>query len=77
MFNAIGLQNVGVDGFIDKKLPYLHNFDVPVIVNICGEQVEEYLEIYSYSILPRYWRALTKRQFFPVRSFAMPLSSSR
>ena len=45
MLNAIGLQNVGVDGFIDKKLPYLRNFDVPVIVNICGEQVEEYLEI--------------------------------
>ena len=45
MLNAIGLQNVGVDGFIDKKLPYLRNFDVPVIVNICGKQVEEYLEI--------------------------------
>ena len=45
MLNAIGLQNVGVDGFIDKKLPYLRNFDVPVIVNICGEQVEEYLEV--------------------------------
>ena len=45
MLNAIGLQNVGVDGFIDKKLPYLRNFDVPVIVNVCGEQVEEYLEI--------------------------------
>ena len=39
MLNAIGLQNVGVDGFIDKKLPYLQDFDVPVIVNICGEQV--------------------------------------
>lgn len=45
MLNAIGLQNVGVDGFIDKKLPYLRNFDVPVIVNICGEQVKEYLEV--------------------------------
>ena len=45
MLNAIGLQNVGVDGFIDKKLPYLRNFDVPVIVNICGEQVDEYLEV--------------------------------
>lgn len=45
MLNAIGLQNVGVDGFIDKKLPYLRNFDVPVIVNICGKQVEEYLEV--------------------------------
>ena len=45
MLNAIGLQNVGVDGFIDKKLPYLRNFDVPVIVNICGERLEEYVEV--------------------------------
>ncbi|MCZ6676596.1 MAG: dihydroorotate dehydrogenase [Candidatus Poribacteria bacterium] len=45
MLNAIGLQNVGVDGFIEKKLPYLRNFDVPVIVNICGERLEEYLEV--------------------------------
>ena len=42
---VIGLQNVGIDGFILKKLPYLRNFDVPVIVNICGETVEEYLMI--------------------------------
>ncbi|MDE0010687.1 MAG: dihydroorotate dehydrogenase [Candidatus Poribacteria bacterium] len=43
MLNAIGLQNVGVDGFISEKLPYLRNFDVPVIVNVCGKTVEEYL----------------------------------
>ena len=43
MLNAIGLQNVGVDGFISEKLPYLRDFDVPVIVNICGKTVEEYL----------------------------------
>ena len=45
MLNAIGLQNVGVDGFIAKKLPYLLDFDVPVIVNICGKGLEEYLEV--------------------------------
>lgn len=43
MLNAIGLQNVGVDGFISDKLPYLQDFDVPVIVNVCGKTVEEYL----------------------------------
>ena len=43
MLNAIGLQNVGVDGFITEKLPYLRDFDVPVIVNVCGKTVEEYL----------------------------------
>lgn len=43
MLNAIGLQNVGVDGFISEKLPYLNDYDVPVIVNVCGKTVEEYL----------------------------------
>lgn len=43
MLNAIGLQNVGVDGFISEKLPYLRDFDVPVIVNVCGKTVDEYL----------------------------------
>jgi dihydroorotate dehydrogenase (NAD+) catalytic subunit len=45
MLNAIGLQNVGVDGFILEKLPYLRDFDVPVIVNVCGKTVEEYLTV--------------------------------
>jgi len=45
MLNAIGLQNVGVDGFISEKLPYLRYFDVPVIVNVCGKTVEEYLTV--------------------------------
>jgi dihydroorotate dehydrogenase (NAD+) catalytic subunit len=45
MLNAIGLQNVGVDAFIEKKLPYLRNFDVPVIVNVCGKLQEEYVEV--------------------------------
>ena len=43
MLNAIGLQNVGVDNFITEKLPYLRDFNVPVIVNVCGKKVEEYL----------------------------------
>ncbi len=45
MLNAIGLQNVGVDGFISEKLPYLRDFEVPVIVNVCGKTVEEYLRV--------------------------------
>ena len=45
MLNAIGLQNVGVDGFISEKLPYLRDFDIPVIVNVCGKTVEEYLTV--------------------------------
>ena len=45
MLNAIGLQNVGIEGFISEKLPYLRDFDVPIIVNVCGKTVEEYLTV--------------------------------
>lgn len=42
MLNAIGLENVGIDGFVEKKLPFLQTLDTPVIVNIYGRTVEEY-----------------------------------
>lgn len=42
MLNAIGLQNVGIDKFIVKKLQYIKQFDVPLIVNIAGESVEDF-----------------------------------
>jgi dihydroorotate dehydrogenase (NAD+) catalytic subunit len=42
MLNAIGLQNVGVDDFIEKKLPFLAQYDTKVIANIFGNTVEEY-----------------------------------
>jgi dihydroorotate dehydrogenase (NAD+) catalytic subunit len=45
MLNAIGLQNVGVDAFIEKKLPFLRTLDVPVVANILGENAEEYQRI--------------------------------
>lgn len=45
MLNAIGLHNVGLRVFIGKKLPYLRQFDVPIIVSIAGDTVEEYREI--------------------------------
>ena len=45
MLNAIGLQNVGVDCFIEQKLPYLCDYDVPVIANVCGKQEDEYIEV--------------------------------
>ena len=45
MLNAIGLQNVGVDSFISHKLPYLRDFNVPVIANVSGKTVEEYLTV--------------------------------
>ncbi|THB79134.1 MAG: dihydroorotate dehydrogenase [Desulfobulbaceae bacterium] len=45
MLNAIGLQNVGVTRFIKEKIPYLRGLNVPVVVNILGDTIEEYQEI--------------------------------
>ena len=45
MLNAVGLQNVGVNVFIREKLPFLAQFDLPVIANIFGESVEEYVKV--------------------------------
>ena len=45
MLNAIGLQNVGVEMLIKEKLPYLKKFNTPVIINISGDTIEEYVEL--------------------------------
>jgi dihydroorotate dehydrogenase (NAD+) catalytic subunit len=45
MLNAIGLENPGVDVFLNEKLPYLRTFDTAVIVNIFGYSLEEYVEV--------------------------------
>ena len=45
MLNAIGLQNPGVDVFIERDLEFLKNYNTPVIVNVCGKSVEDYLEV--------------------------------
>src|SRR5437660_5554723 len=42
MLNAIGLQNVGVHKVIAEKAPIWAEWDVPVIVNIAGDSVEEF-----------------------------------
>ncbi|MCR5452646.1 MAG: dihydroorotate dehydrogenase [Lachnospiraceae bacterium] len=43
MLNAIGLQNPGVDVFLQRDLPFLKTKDTKVIVNVCGHTEEEYL----------------------------------
>ena len=45
MLNAVGLQNVGVDAFIEEKLPFLRNYNVAVIANIYGESYTEYAQV--------------------------------
>lgn len=45
MLNAIGLQNPGIDVFIERDLEFLKQYDTKVIVNVCGKSVEDYLEV--------------------------------
>lgn len=45
MMNSIGLQNIGVRAFIQEKLPGLRRLGVPVVANVFGYAVEDYLEV--------------------------------
>jgi len=45
MLNAIGLANVGLKAFLADKLPWLRKQEVPVIVNVAGSTVDEYVEV--------------------------------
>lgn len=45
MLNAIGLQNVGIEAFVTKKVPYLRGIDTPVIANFFGNTIDEYAEM--------------------------------
>jgi len=45
MLNAIGLQNPGVEKFIEEKLPYLRKLKIPILVSIMGYRVEELVEL--------------------------------
>lgn len=42
MLNAIGLQNKGLDDFLQHKIPYFAKLDTPLIVNIAGESLEDF-----------------------------------
>jgi dihydroorotate dehydrogenase (NAD+) catalytic subunit len=45
LLNAIGLQGVGVRSFVRDVLPRLRRFDTVVLVNVCGDTVDEYAEV--------------------------------
>ena len=45
MLNAIGLQNPGIDVFIERDIPFLKQFDTRIIVNVCGRTVADYVEV--------------------------------
>lgn len=45
MLNAIGLQNPGIDVFMERDIPFLKKYDTKIIVNVCGKTVEDYVEV--------------------------------
>lgn len=45
LLNSIGLENPGLDGFLEKKLPELLTLKVPVFANLAGDRVEDYVEL--------------------------------
>ncbi|MCF6137042.1 dihydroorotate dehydrogenase [Pseudalkalibacillus berkeleyi] len=45
MLNAIGLQNPGLENVINKELPFLSEYDVPILANIAGTKTEDYVRV--------------------------------
>ncbi len=45
MLNAIGLQNPGIDVFMNRDIPFLKQYDTKIIVNVCGKTTEDYCEV--------------------------------
>ena len=45
MINAIGLQNPGIDVFVERDIPFLKQYDTKIVVNVCGKSVKDYVEV--------------------------------
>ncbi len=45
MLNAVGLQNPGIDVFVERDIPFLKHYDTKIIVNVCGKTTEDYCEV--------------------------------
>ena len=45
LLNSVGLENIGVDAVVKDKAPIWASWRVPVIVNIVGESISEYVEV--------------------------------
>ncbi|MBS6397353.1 MAG: dihydroorotate dehydrogenase [Clostridiales bacterium] len=45
MLNAIGLQNPGIDVFVERDIPNLRKYDTRIIVNVCGKTTEDYCAV--------------------------------
>ncbi len=45
MMNAVGLQNPGIDVLCNRDIPFLHQYDTKIIVNVCGKSEADYVEV--------------------------------
>jgi dihydroorotate dehydrogenase (NAD+) catalytic subunit len=45
MLNAIGLANIGLDRFVEEKLPVLEKFAAAVFVNVAGQTIDDYISV--------------------------------
>ena len=45
MLNAIGLQNPGLEVFMERDIPFLKQYDTKIIVNVCGRSIADYVEV--------------------------------
>ena len=45
MLNAIGLQNPGIDVFVERDIPFLSKYDTRIVVNVCGKSESDYVEV--------------------------------
>ena len=45
MINAIGLQNPGIDVFVQRDIPFLKQYDTRIVVNVCGKSTRDYVEV--------------------------------
>lgn len=45
MLNAVGLQNPGIDVFVQRDIPFLSQYDTKLIVNVCGKSQEDYCQV--------------------------------
>lgn len=45
MLNAVGLQNPGIDVFVQRDIPFLSQYDTKIIVNVCGKSTEDYCQV--------------------------------
>lgn len=58
ILNSVGLKNPGVEGVLAEKLPFLAQFEVPIIQSIAGSTVEDYVEATKALSLPENVKAI-------------------